>query len=167
MSRFPLSRLYPDAQGRLPALLALVLALAAVLQMAMTAAVELPPTGYAVAPVKAGPLPAVAPQRADAVILERPLFGPRLAAVDGETAGPAAALGGAVVAGSVRIGRVPYAVVVRPDRTTVRLAVGGRIDGWRLAALGAETARFVRGNERIEVAYGQSASAAGPAEPGE
>jgi hypothetical protein len=135
----------------LPASLVALLAAMLMLQLLLTSNVELPPAG----PVGGGGAhlrsPHVALVAVPAAIATRSIFAPRHA---GGPAAPSAVLGGAVVAGTVRIGGRAYAVVQTNGCRTVNLPVGGMLGEWRLAALSSTGAWFVRGGERIEVGYG-------------
>lgn len=135
----------------LPASLVALLAAMLMLQLLLTSDVELPPAG----PIGAGGAQLqsldVRTVAASPVIAARSMFAPR---AGGKAGAPTSLLGGAVVAGTVRIGGRAYAVVQTSEGRMINLPIGGGIAGWRLAALSSEGARFVRGNERTQVNYG-------------
>jgi hypothetical protein len=144
----------------LPAALVAVLAFAAVLQLLVTDAVELPPAG----PIGVGaPLPPVREpdvRGVPGVILSRPLFAPPAsggAASEGDEAAPADPLGGAAILGTIGIGRARYAMV-RQAGAVRRVTIGGSIAGWRVLALGDEGAVLGRGAERLRRGYGAGAA---------
>lgn len=135
----------------LPASLVALLAAMLMLQLLLTSDVKLPLAG----PVGAGGAhvqsPDVRTVAVPPVIATRSMFAPL---GKGKAGAPPSLLGGAVVAGTVRIGGRAYAVVQTSEGRTINLPIGGGIAGWQLAALSSEGARFVRGNERIQVNYG-------------
>lgn len=139
-------------------LAALLVAMAA-LQLFVTREPEIPEAPFSSA-ARVARYGAPAAPRVDIpqVILARPLFAPRRA----ETANPvAAALGGAMVAGSVAYRGRSRAVLRQSDGSIRYVPVGGSVAGWRLIALQPDFARFAKGGQRLDVAYG----AAGVAPP--
>jgi hypothetical protein len=165
--RFPLS-LPRRADGTvLPAVMTALLAMVFAAQLFWASAEEDLPPVLAVSAARANfGVPAVAPVAVPQSIFERPLFAPRqslaLAAAAAAAAPPA--LGGAVVAGTATIRRQTTAVVRRPDGSVANIAIGGVVGGWRLVALGQEGAVFVKGRERLRVAYGAQAASSAEAE---
>lgn len=157
----------------LPALLVAVLAATALAQMLLTGDIDLPEGGAIGGGLASRGAP---PDPGDAVvspvIAARPIFAPRGAPAAGAgDAAPVDQLGGAVIAGSVRIGRLVYAVVQTPGGGAARVPIGGHINGWRLAALSDSAARLARGGELLSAAYGShpatpAADANPPAEEG-
>jgi hypothetical protein len=143
----------------LPAILAGVLVVAAGAQILLPHSVELPPGRAAGRVVAAYLAPAVDRIAVPGVILAQPLFAPRRADA-GAPGGIEPALGGAVVAGTVSVRGRSFAVVRRADGQIGNLPIGGRIAGWRLVALSAQGAAFVKEGKRIEVAYGAVAAVA-------
>jgi hypothetical protein len=145
----------------LPATLAGLLLAAVALQLLLTGGPDLPEEGIGRI---ASSAPSVRIARAGAapIILERPLFSPTR---DGSGAGSSSAkgdgassvLGGAVVAGTVSRGRTTHAFARLPDGSIRILGIGQQINGWRLAGLTSESARFVRNGETITIAYGANA----------
>lgn len=155
---FPLPLPRREDGSLLPALLALLLAALLVVQFMIVTPVELPEPALGAGrntvaqSIVAGN--AIAPK----LIVENDVFSPVRSAggsSDGASAGP---LGGAVVAGSVSVGGRAYAMVIVPGGRISRLAPGGSINGWRLLDLTAGGARFGRGSERLDVAYGGQAT---------
>lgn len=133
-----------------------MLGVAAMLQLAITDPVALPAPG----PIGVGsPLPVVRdppPRGVPGAILSRPLFAPPLtggAAAGEDGAAAADPLEGATILGTVAVGRARYAVV-QVGGATRRVAIGGTVAGWRLLALGADTAVLGRGRERLRRSYG-------------
>jgi len=165
--RFPLSSPRRADGTVLPAVLAALLALAFAAQLVWAGdEADLPPV-LAVSAARANfAAPAVMPVAVPAVVFERPLFAPRqsLTATATATAAAPPALGGAVVAGTATIRGRTFAVVRRADGTVANVALGGRVGGWRLVALGQDGAVFVRSGERLQVAYGAQAAATPEAE---
>ncbi len=139
----------------LPAALALVLLAALVLQLALPSQEELPPPAIAGGGVRATP-PRISGGYAPDILTAAPIFAPnRTATASADGAGaPAGILGGARVAGSVSVGGRAYAVIQYPGGKIARLPVGGRLAGWRLAALSPEGARFARNAERVDLPFG-------------
>lgn len=135
----------------LPASLVALLAAMLMLQLLLTSDVELPSVG----PVGAGgghlQSPEVRAVAVPPVIVTRSIFAPL---GKGKAGAPPSSLGGAVVAGTVRIGGRIYAVIQTSEGRMVNMPIGGGLAGWRLVALSSEGARFVRGNEHIQVTYG-------------
>jgi len=89
------------------------------------------------------------------VLLARDLFASHQAS-SGSPVAAVAPLGGAVVVGSVRVGRRLYAVVQAPTGASGRLPLGGTLRGWRLSRLDDDGAHFTRGPERLDIAFGAS-----------
>jgi hypothetical protein len=139
--------------------MALVLATALAVQLLTPADAEPPLAG----PVGGGRaaravVPSATPVMIDPAILARAMFAPAASgAADGQAAAP---LAGYTVVGAVRIGRRAYAVVRAPDQRMIKVRPGGRIGDWRLAALTADSAMLVRGDERLAVRFGTQAPTA-------
>jgi hypothetical protein len=134
-------------------MLSLALAAMAALQLFLPNTVQLPPEGAAARTGFGGsvvndPAPVVP----NALLGSRSPFAPARAGIGGGAAeGP---LGGAVIAGSVTVGAIRFAMVQDADGGIRRVAPGGGISGWRLDAVMPSGARLRRGHERIEVPYG-------------
>lgn len=145
--------------ARLPFLLLPMLAVVAVVQLALPGHIDLPPGGVPARIGEAGmalPPPQVL---APPVLASRNPFAP-VSNKPGSAAGapqppPPDPLGGAVVSGVVQRGAQRLGVVLRADGTVRYLAVGGALNGWRLAALTPGGPRFARGRHAILTpAYG-------------
>lgn len=142
----------------LPAVLATALVIGAAIQLASPLGLEPSSSVPAPRPRIAAIDPAtVRLIEIPAEIAARPLFAPRIAPGDASADNQASALGGVTVAGSVSLRGRRYAVIRKTDGTFANLAVGAFVSGWRLVGLGAESARFSNGAERIEVPYGGAA----------
>ncbi|MDT0508403.1 hypothetical protein [Novosphingobium sp. MMS21-SN21R] len=142
----------------LPALLALLLAALLVVQFMIVTPVELPEPALGAGRNTVAQALVAGNAIAPKLIVENDVFSPLRSAggsPDGASAGP---LGGAVVAGSVSVGGRAYAMVIVPGGRISRLAPGGSINGWRLLGLTTGGARFGRGSERLDVAYGGQAT---------
>lgn len=155
--QFPFSWPRRDEGSMFPALLVLLLALMAVIQSMLSSQpeqlpLELPPGAVARAPMHEAKY-ASAPDS----ILARNLFAP---ARIGSAAAVESPLGGAIVAGTVKVANGRFAIVVMPGGVTRRVTTGATINGWRLVSLGTDQAFFVRAKERLSVAYGGQAAAA-------
>lgn len=140
----------------LPALLVPVLAGIAVLQLALPNAVALPPGG-SVAGVGGGrAIPDPARVLPPVSLIARSPFTP----VAGGNSNGAASdpLGGAVIAGTVQVGRARVAMVMEPSGHIRQVPPGGSIGGWRLVGLTASGARLSRGGNQLEVAFGARAT---------
>lgn len=153
--RFPISAPRAADGTLLPAGLLAVLVTMIAAQLALTSEPELPDAqpGRAARTEIAADLPGIA---LPPVLTGRPLFVPgrTLAAAAG---GPSAApLAGAVVAGSLRQGRVVRLFLKEPDGTIRTLAPGGTYQGWRLAGVGSDSATFVQAGQRISIAFGSA-----------
>lgn len=137
----------------LPALLAAVLAVAALLQFALTDGVALPPTGPVGVGAPVSPVADPVPRGIPGAVLARPLFAPSATSGGGgggaADAAPADPLGGAQIAGSIGVGRTRVAIVTLPGGRLRRVGIGGVIAGWRLVALTDEGAVLARGRERL------------------
>jgi hypothetical protein len=158
----PLPR--PDDGTMLPAMLAALLLAAVAAQLLLTGGPELPAEGVGRI---AASMPSVRVARAGSApdILARPLFSPtRNSDGGGATGGGAGTmLGGAVVAGTVSRGRSTQAFVRLPDGSIRTLRIGQQIEGWRLAGLTGDSARFARDGQTISIAFGSSAPMQGDA----
>ena len=77
---------------------------------------------------------------------------------------PNAPLDGITVAGAVSVGSRTAIVIRHPAGGTANVPVGGRVAGWTVAAIGPESATFVRHRQRLVVTYGAAAT---PSEPGD
>ena len=142
----------------LPAVLAGALALMFGVQLWLSGSdPELPPALAVGASQANTAVPAMTPVGADRIIFDRPLFAPRQSLTAASQAGPAYAIGGAIVAGTVAIRGRSFAVVRRPNGVVTNLGIGGSIDGWRLVALPSDGAVFVKNKERRVIPYGAAA----------
>lgn len=158
----PISLPRPDDGTLLPAALAALLVLAIALQLVWTGEPDLPPerVGRIVQPQQTV---MIARTGVSPIILERPLFSPTrggtapTASADGA---PPSVLGGAIVAGSVTRGRARRAFLRLADGSVRGLAIGQTFDGWRLAGLTDDGARFARGRKTMTIAFGASAPVA-------
>jgi hypothetical protein len=145
-----------------------LLAVLALVQLALPVAEPAPPPGR-VARLPAPPMPRP-PALLDVppVLARRPLFAPPGSA-QAQDAGatPDAApdpLGGARIAGMVRLGPTLRAVVQRPDGTIAYVGIGGKVGAWRLAALTDQAARLI-GPGGATLAFPFGARTALPAPP--
>ncbi len=147
----------------LPAVLAGLLAVLLAVQLLLSGAdPDLPPALAVSASRTKTTIPEMAPVVAARVIFDRPLFAPRQSLTAALRTGAASMIGGALVAGTVSIRGRSFAVVRRANGDVMNLGIGGVIDGWRLVALQAGGAVFVKGKESRVLAYGAAAFA--PAE---
>lgn len=142
---------------RMPASLVAVLVLSIVAQIALgtdetTAPARLPIAQESESARDDAALPAVA---VPTVLLTRDLFATDQVNSGTEVA-PVVPLGGAVVAGSVRVGPRLYAVVQMPGGASGRLPLGGMVRGWRLSRLDDSGAHFTRGMHRLDFPFGTS-----------
>lgn len=143
-----------DSSTRLPLVLAALLGAALLFQAFAVDRVDLPVGGpIGGTPVAPASLPQVAPAGGATVIVTRSMFAPPGTAA-GTDAGPASALAGIAIVGSIRIGRVAYAVVEQPGSRTVYARPGERIGAWRLRALTRADAVLQRGAEQLTVPFG-------------
>lgn len=161
--RFPIALPQSGNSARLPALIVLVLAAMAVLQLALPYANDLPMDGGMAGPARIKPPPQVPRIIVPVSISDRDLFSPDLAASTAAAA-PTDVLGGAVIAGTVQRGRGLLAVVQERSGKVRYVGPGGQIAGWRISRLTANGVTLARGAETITAAYGASPSpAAAPA----
>ena len=163
--------LLPSASGArqagliLPGLLALVLTAAAMLQLAMPYAQDLPADSAAALPTRPtriAPPPQVPLVSVPAMLSARSVFAP-VSGASAAAAGPTDALNGAVIAGTVQRGRGLVAVVQERTGRIRYIGPGGLISGWRISGVSASGVRLTRGAETINAAYG--AVPAAPAAP--
>ncbi|MDF0487767.1 hypothetical protein PX554_06465 [Sphingomonas sp. H39-1-10] len=157
-ARRPLDLPPLDSSAGLPLILAGLLCAALAFQLTVVDDVELPPVG----PVGAGgagdvedAVPAAA--GGGPAILARSMFAPSTnqPAAPGQDANP---LGGIMIAGSLRMGRAIFAVVMGPNNRVANVPVGGRIGDWRLTAIRQNEALLTRGEEQITVPFGARSS---------
>ena len=161
--RFPFSPPNRADRTRLPALLVAVLAMAAIVQLLGARNDPLPVGLPAVQTARNFDLPVVRPITAAAIITGRPLFAPRQMSIATAAAVTApAVLGGATVVGSISVRGRSYAVIRRADRSTVNLPVGGFEKGWRLVAIGSDSATFTKGEERRALDFGAAQATGEP-----
>lgn len=139
--------------ARLPALLAVVLAGMAALQPVLQPAAPEPAPAVVSGGHVVRAVPDPAPVIATAAGARTLPFSPAPTAAAGAASTP---LAGAVIAGTVRIGGVPFAMVQMPDGSIRRVGIGARVAGWRLAALLPGGARLVRDGDTITPAYGHT-----------
>lgn len=149
----------------LPAALAALLVVMVAAQMTLTGDVDLPEAGAvggvgAGAPIARPPRVAIPP-----VLGARSVFAPDGVASladggEGAVAAPPDPLGGAVIAGTVRVGRARYAIVQAPGGASARVPLGGRINGWRLIGFAEGGVRLLRGGERMTAMFGGRATPA-------
>jgi hypothetical protein len=157
--RFPIA-LPPSGSGaRLPALIVPVLAAAAVLQVMLPFAEELPAGGVPSRQKRIAPPPQAPLVSVPAVLGKRGLFTPATSSSTSAAAAPTDALGGAVIAGTVQRGRGLVAVVQEKTGKIRYVGPGGKIAGWRISGLSTSGARLTRGAEHITAAYGAIAAA--------
>ncbi|OYX10637.1 MAG: hypothetical protein B7Z08_00115 [Sphingomonadales bacterium 32-68-7] len=135
-------------------MLAGVLAVLAVLQLMLVpdAVVEGASAGRA-APLAGYVAPAITLVSVAPVIGARPLFTPARAGA----ASSSDMLEGVQVAGSWSTGRQARLVLRKPDGTSITLRPGQVFNGWRLAGITSEGARFARAGESATIAFGGSA----------
>jgi hypothetical protein len=155
--RFPSTPLLLISNARLPALIALALAGAVILQLAMPNEVILPDSSK---PGRAA-LQMSPPSTARAVAIPAALGNPGLFAATaiGKSSDTAAdLLNGAVIAGTLQRGRSRVAVVQMPQGTIRYVAPGGSIADWRIVALLPGSVRLERGAEYLVLNYGQHAA---------
>jgi hypothetical protein len=153
----------------LPAALALVLALAAIVQLIFSSGSDLPTGGVGMGGASRLILPAAKPAAIPPEIMARPLFAPRVAPAEaGADQAAGNALGGSVIAGSVAIRGRSWLFVRHADGRIERLGLGAVISGWRIAAIGRSDVRLIRAGKTMNVPYGAAAPAdAAPAEQGD
>lgn len=147
----------------LPAWLAALLAVLTCVQFALPGAVSLSSAGVVARGTSGGAPSALPLVVVPSASLARDVFAPRAAS------GPAPVdpLGGAIVAGVVRVGALRYAVVQPASGGIRNVPIGGRIAGWRLDALSAGGAGLSRGAAHIAVTFGARAAAPEPTQNAE
>jgi hypothetical protein len=153
--QFPLSLPRREDGSLAPSLLVLLLLMIAGLQFILTSQPELPQAATPAETLPRASIPAAGIFVAPEAILARNLFAPARNGADDAAVGT---LGGAVVAGTVKVRGARYAVVVMPGGAVSRVYPGGTVNGWKLASLGADQARFVRGSEILRLPYGGKAA---------
>lgn len=149
----------PDRSSRLPAMLCAVLGVAFCVQLLIVGGTgPLPAAVAGSARLPNFVVPTLEPVSAARVIVDRPIFSPRRSTsqVQGGQAA-AAILDGATIGGTVRIGNRRYGVVRYADGRIQNVGVGALVSGWRLVALGPDSAQFARGGERLTLPYGRTA----------
>jgi hypothetical protein len=143
----------PPASGdgtRLPALLAGLLGLLALVRLALPAPVELPDAGF-IRPLRLPPL-LVAPVTVAPEILSRPLFAPgrREAGIAG-VADKGAALEGARAVGFIRVRGAARAFLQAPDGSVTAVSPGSQYRGWRIVAVDRGQVIALRGAETVRL----------------
>ena len=153
--RSPLAAPTRANRALLPALLAGLLALAAVLQLALTGGdTQLPAPGWIGGGARVS-LPQFGAGLVPPVLRRLTMFDPaRSAAGPAGSVPPTGPLGGAVVAGSISVRGRAVAIIQLPSGKVGRLAVGGSLGGLRLVALEPDGAVFQSGAKRIRVPFG-------------
>jgi hypothetical protein len=142
-----------DSGTVLPAALAALLLVGIPLQLAFGVDTMTPPASPGTVRVARAAPPAVAAVVAPANILDRNIFVPPILKPGG-TAAANAALGGVTIAGSVAVRGRRLAMVVRPGGRMAYLAPGATLDGWVLAAIDADAARFRKDGKTLAIPYG-------------
>lgn len=142
-----------DSSAGLPLVLAVLLCASLAFQLLVVDDVDLPPVG----PVSAGGAneiedPVPPPTGGGSAVLARSMFAP---SASQPGAGQATnSLGGVMIAGSLRMGRGVFAVVMSPNNRVAKVPIGGRIGDWRLTAIRQNEALLTRGEEQIIVPFG-------------
>ena len=137
-----------------------LLALLLLVQLLMSGPVDLPRSGVTGGGMRVR-MPIIVGEAAPTLLSKDPVFTPARSTASGKMAGSVAGpLDGAFVAGYVAVRGRGFALLQRPDRSTLRLAPGGSYAGWRLAALRPDGATFVKDGKAIHLAYGSAAPAA-------
>lgn len=152
-ARRPLDLPPLDSSAGLPLVLAVLLCASLAFQLLLVDDVDLPPVGP-VSAREAGEIENLVPPVAGGggVVLGRAMFAPsasRPAVGDATNA-----LGGVSIAGSLRMGRAVFAVVMSPNNRVAKVPVGGRIGDWRLTAIRQNEALLTRGDEQIIIPFG-------------
>ena len=142
---------------------AIVLALAAVLQIVVPSGTTLPPDRPKVAPREAVEADSTPAMRAYPAVMAHPIFAPDRAPppAEAETAGN---LSGVEVLGTAIEGKAAAAALVRDsDGTISRVKIGEDIDGWKLVSIAPSELTFDRNGERRSLTVDISApKATGP-----
>jgi hypothetical protein len=165
--KFPVSIPSPaSADGTLlPAVLAGLIGLLALVRLALPSPVELPDAGF-IRPLRLPPL-VVAPVTADPLILSRPLFSPgRREAGVGGVADKGAALEGARAVGFVRVKGAASAMLQAPDGSVAMVRPGSSYKGWRIVEVQRTHVLALRGAETVRLPIEASAPPTPAAEPG-
>lgn len=167
--RFQFASLRPVGDARVPAALSLVLVGGLAAQLLVPDEVALPAFVPGQGARAAANIGAPPPVIVASVVMARVLFAPGRAAASGASVSAGAAppdpLGGASVAGVVRVGTRGYAVVQYGGGRTARVPVGGSVAGWRLAAIGADGVTLRRGAARMLVPFGARGGSVPQSEP--
>lgn len=142
----------------MPAFCTAVLAVMAVLQLALTSAVELPAQGWGGGGARSA-LPVVAHVGIDPLLMRSAIFSPTRTAIAADGQGVPAPLGGARVAGAITVSGRALAIVQHADGSVTRLPLGASLSGMRLVALGRDGATFASGTGRLHVAFGSAPAA--------
>lgn len=156
-ARRPLDLPPLDSSAGLPLVLAVVLCASLAFQLVVVDDVDLPPVGP-VSAEGAGEIenPVPPPSGGSGAVLARSMFAPTASTRTGDqTTNP---LGGVTIAGSLRMGRGVFAVVMSPNNRVAKIPVGGRVGDWRLTAIRQNEALLTRGEEQIIVPFGARAT---------
>jgi hypothetical protein len=132
----------------MPAMAAIVLALAAVLQVVVPSSTTLPDRPKPAAPREGAEADATPVVRAFPAVMAHPIFAPDRAPppAEAETAGN---LSGVEVLGTAIEGKTAAAALVRDsDGTISRVKIGEDIDGWKLVSIAPSELTFDRNGER-------------------
>lgn len=171
VSKYPLRSFIPARADRslLPAALTAVLALAAVAQIALPSAAELPdaavPTHHPrwTLPEVGEPVVPVAQLAAQGSLFTPTRIGAAGAAVAGGGTGatapkpvPHGPLAGAFVLGAGRVGGHAWVLIRAPGGPALRLTPGASYRGWRLMRIDSDAAEFRQGGARRRFVYGST-----------
>lgn len=156
--RFRLSLPHASNGTLVPALLAATLAALAIVQCAFPQGDQEALPVAPMAPVtRFGPLE-ISPVSASPAIVAGNLFAPSRGSA--AMAGADTPLGGATIAGTIRVGSRLFAIVSEPSGVVHRISTGASIAGWRVGALFQDHVRLSREGKTIDVPYGASTPAA-------
>lgn len=156
MSRFPIPAPRSDEGTVVPAALVGVLTVMIVLQLWLTRTDTPVPLPEAVPILAAYTPPKIMTVTVAPAILNQPIFSPARTQDGGNDADPDM-LAGAQVAGTWTVGHRSQLVLRKADGGAITIAPGQTFNGWQLAGITGEGARFVREGQSELIPFGASA----------
>lgn len=147
-------------RAALPVACAVLLAGCAVLQLALTRPLEVPPAGWSGGGARSG-LPQIAGVGIDPVLRRAIVFAPQRTtpAVATTGAGGAAHSAGPVLAGAITVRGRAFAVFQRADGSVAHVPMGGAIGGMRIIAVSEAGGIVRRGGKTERLAFGRQINA--------
>lgn len=155
MLRFPIPAPRSDEGTLVPAVLLGLLIIMMALQFWLARSEETVPAGESLPVRMAYKPPRITAVAVAPAILTQPIFSPTRAAGSGATSGDL--LEGSQIIGAWSQGRQARLVLRKPDGNSVTIRLGQVVNGWQLAGITSEGARFARSGDTALIHFGASA----------